>query len=125
MFPAPVIHRYRPFTGLGDQGRHSAIRAEPRAPDTVEYTFPGLPVDTYAVFSLGQVNDSSHPLTIRAGVKPIVGVDLRILNEDDPERPHTLLLLCQAKILLHGSTDRVYQRLVAEILKPGFCNVFL
>jgi len=32
---------------------------------------------------------------IEAGVKPIVGVDLKILNEDDSARPYTLLLLCQ------------------------------
>jgi DNA polymerase-3 subunit alpha len=32
---------------------------------------------------------------IAAGVKPIIGVDLRIFNESEPERPYTLLLLCQ------------------------------
>ena len=32
---------------------------------------------------------------IAAGVKPIIGVDLRILNEDDAEHPFTLLLLVQ------------------------------
>jgi len=30
-----------------------------------------------------------------AGVKPIVGVDLRIVNEDDSARPFRLILLCQ------------------------------
>jgi len=34
---------------------------------------------------------------IAAGVKPIIGADLRIVNEDDPERPYTLILLCQNK----------------------------
>jgi len=32
---------------------------------------------------------------IAAGVKPIIGADLRIVNEDDSERPYTLVLLCQ------------------------------
>ena len=32
---------------------------------------------------------------VAAGVKPIIGVDLRILNEDDSARPFRLILLCQ------------------------------
>ena len=32
---------------------------------------------------------------IAAGVKPIIGVDLRIENDDDPDHPFTLLLLVQ------------------------------
>ena len=32
---------------------------------------------------------------IAAGIKPVIGLDLRILNEDEPERPYTLLLLVQ------------------------------
>ena len=32
---------------------------------------------------------------IAAGVKPIIGADLRIANEDDPGRPFTLIVLCQ------------------------------
>ncbi|MBT8087687.1 MAG: DNA polymerase III subunit alpha [Gammaproteobacteria bacterium] len=32
---------------------------------------------------------------ITAGVKPIIGVDLRIRNEQENDRPFTLLLLCQ------------------------------
>ncbi len=27
---------------------------------------------------------------IAAGVKPVIGLDLRILNEDEPDRPYTL-----------------------------------
>ena len=30
-----------------------------------------------------------------AGIKPVVGVDLRIANEDDADHPHRMLLLCQ------------------------------
>ncbi len=32
---------------------------------------------------------------IAAGVKPIIGLDLRIVNEDDADHPFTLLLLVQ------------------------------
>lgn len=32
---------------------------------------------------------------IAAGIKPVVGIDLRIANDDDPEHPFTLLLLVQ------------------------------
>ncbi len=32
---------------------------------------------------------------IAAGVKPIIGLDLRIANDDDPDHPFTLILLVQ------------------------------
>ncbi len=32
---------------------------------------------------------------IAAGVKPIIGLDLRVRNDDEPDRPFALLLLCQ------------------------------
>jgi len=32
---------------------------------------------------------------IAAGIKPVIGLDLRIMNEEEPKRPYTLLLLCQ------------------------------
>ncbi len=32
---------------------------------------------------------------LAAGIKPIVGADLRIANIDDPARPHRMILLCQ------------------------------
>jgi DNA polymerase-3 subunit alpha len=34
---------------------------------------------------------------IAAGVKPLIGADVRLVNDDDPDRPHTLVLLCQNK----------------------------
>ncbi len=34
---------------------------------------------------------------VAAGIKPIIGVDLRLLNNDEPERPYHLVLLCQNK----------------------------
>jgi len=32
---------------------------------------------------------------VAAGVKPIIGTDLRIANDDEPDRPFTIILLCQ------------------------------
>jgi DNA polymerase-3 subunit alpha len=32
---------------------------------------------------------------IDTGIKPIIGLDLRIMNDEEPDRPFTLLLLCQ------------------------------
>jgi DNA polymerase-3 subunit alpha len=32
---------------------------------------------------------------VAAGIKPIIGVDLRIVNDDEPDRPFHLVLLCQ------------------------------
>ncbi|MCH7833846.1 MAG: PHP domain-containing protein, partial [Proteobacteria bacterium] len=32
---------------------------------------------------------------LAAGIKPIIGVDLRIENDDELDRPYTLILLCQ------------------------------
>jgi len=32
---------------------------------------------------------------IAAGIKPLIGADLRLVNEDDASRPHRLLLYCQ------------------------------
>ena len=32
---------------------------------------------------------------IAKGVKPIVGADLKIANDDEPDRPYTLIVLCQ------------------------------
>ena len=29
---------------------------------------------------------------IAAGIKPVIGVDLRIFNPDEPDRPYTLVL---------------------------------
>ena len=31
---------------------------------------------------------------VAAGIKPIIGADIRIANEDDPARPWHLVLLC-------------------------------
>ena len=32
---------------------------------------------------------------LAAGIKPVIGVDLRIADDEDPKRRHTLILLCQ------------------------------
>ncbi|MDX1507800.1 MAG: PHP domain-containing protein, partial [Woeseiaceae bacterium] len=32
---------------------------------------------------------------VAAGVKPLIGADIRIIDDGDPDRPYTLILLCQ------------------------------
>ncbi len=54
---------------------------------------------------------------ITAGVKPIIGVDVRIFNDDDPDRPHSLILLCQnndgyrnlSRLLTRGYIEERYR----------------
>lgn len=54
---------------------------------------------------------------IAAGVKPIIGADVRIFNDDDPDRPHTLILLCQnndgyrnlSRLLTRAFTEERYR----------------
>ena len=42
--------------------------------------------------------DKFYKAALAAGVKPIIGADLRIANEDERGRPYTLILLCQNEI---------------------------
>ena len=51
---------------------------------------------------------------VAAGIKPIIGVDLRIHNDDEPDRPYTLVLLCQNE---HGY--RNLSRLVTRAFLEG------
>jgi len=48
---------------------------------------------------------------IAAGVKPIIGVDLRIANDDDSTRPYRLILLCQ---------DNTGYRNLSQLLTKAF-----
>ena len=49
------------------------------------------------------MTDQSNPFgmvkfykqAVAVGVKPIIGADIRIVNEDEPDRPHRLILLCK------------------------------
>lgn len=50
---------------------------------------------------------------IAAGVKPIIGVDLNILNPDDADRPHRLILLCQNNAG-YGNLSRLVTRTYQE-----------
>jgi len=49
-----------------------------------------------------------------AGIKPIIGVDLRISNEEEPERPFQLILLCQ-----NEAGYRNLSRLVSRTFREG------
>ncbi len=49
-----------------------------------------------------------------AGVKPIIGVDLRIYNDDEPNRPYTIIMLCQ-----NESGYRNLSRLVTRAFLEG------
>ncbi len=50
---------------------------------------------------------------VAAGVKPVIGADVRIANDDDPDRPHTLILLCQ---------DRIGYRNLSRLLTKAFLD---
>ncbi len=49
-----------------------------------------------------------------AGIKPIIGVDLHISNEDEPDRPSHLILLCQ-----NNTGYRNLTRLVSRTYREG------
>ena len=49
-----------------------------------------------------------------AGIKPIIGVDLRITNEEEADRPHQLILLCQNEV-----GYRNLARLVSRTFREG------
>jgi len=51
---------------------------------------------------------------LEAGVKPIIGADLCIAGDDDQERPHTLIVLCQ-----HGAGYRNLSRLISRAYLEG------
>jgi DNA polymerase-3 subunit alpha len=47
-----------------------------------------------------------------AGVKPIIGADLRILNPDEPDRPYTLVLLAQNEAGYHRLSELITRAFV-------------
>ncbi|MBT8108004.1 MAG: DNA polymerase III subunit alpha [Gammaproteobacteria bacterium] len=47
-----------------------------------------------------------------AGVKPIIGSDLRILNPDEPDRPYTLVLLAQNEAGYHRLSELITRAFV-------------
>ena len=51
---------------------------------------------------------------LAAGIKPIIGVDLRITNEDEADRPYHLILLCQ-----NNTGYRNLSRLVSRTYLEG------
>ena len=47
-----------------------------------------------------------------AGIKPIIGADLRILNPDEPDRPYTLVLLAQSEAGYHRLSELITRAFV-------------
>jgi DNA polymerase-3 subunit alpha len=50
---------------------------------------------------------------LAAGVKPIIGADLRIVNEDDSSRPNRLILLCQNNVGYRNLSELLTQAYLA------------
>ena len=51
---------------------------------------------------------------VAAGIKPIIGVDLRIANADDAEQPYTLILLCQNAVGYRNLSELHHPRVSAK-----------
>ena len=70
----------------------STIRIPALMNQCVEHGMPAVALtDQNNLFGLVKF----YRKAIAAGVKPLIGLDLRILNEDEPDRPYSLLLLVQ------------------------------
>src|SRR5476649_1288980 len=50
-----------------------------------------------------------YEAAIAAGIKPIIGTDVWIKNEQDPQNPYRLILLCQNEIGYRNATEIVSQ----------------
>jgi DNA polymerase-3 subunit alpha len=84
------------FVHLHVHTEYSLVDSTVRIPALVEQCADdGMPAvaltDQNNVFGLVKFYRSA----IGAGIKPIIGADLRIANDDDPARPNALILLCQ------------------------------
>jgi DNA polymerase-3 subunit alpha len=84
------------FVHLHVHTEYSLVDSTVRIPALMQYCADdGMPAvaltDQNNLFAMVKF----YKKAIAAGIKPIIGVDVRIVNDDDPERPHTLILLCQ------------------------------
>jgi len=85
-----------PFVHLHVHTEYSMVDSTVRIPKLMdackEHGMPAVALtDQNNLFGLVKF----YRKAIAAGVKPLIGLDLRILNEDEPDRPYTLLLLVQ------------------------------
>ncbi len=87
------------------------VRIKPLISAVSEAGMPAVAVtDQYNLFAMVKV----HKAASAAGVKPIFGVDLRIYNDEEPEKPFSLVLLCQ-----NNEGYRNLTRLVSRTYKEG------
>jgi DNA polymerase-3 subunit alpha len=86
----------QPFVHLHLHTEYSLVDSTVRVASLMEQaTRDGMPAvamtDQNNLFGLVKF----YRRAMAAGVKPIIGADLRIANQDDKSRPYTLIVLCQ------------------------------
>ncbi len=86
-----------PFVHLRCHTEYSLVdgilRVRPLVDAVAEQGMPAVAVtDQSNLFSMVKF----YRAAIARGVKPIIGVDVWLANEDEPTRPHRLVLLCQS-----------------------------
>jgi DNA polymerase-3 subunit alpha len=100
------------FVHLHVHTEYSMVDSTVRIPELMEQcAASGMPAvaltDQNNLFGLVKF----YRKAMAAGIKPVIGLDLRIMNEEDPDRPFTLLLLCQNNVgyrNLSGLVTRSY-----------------
>jgi DNA polymerase-3 subunit alpha len=85
-----------PFVHLHVHTEFSLHDSTVRIPELMQH----CAADGMAAIAMTDLNNlfgmvKFYKQAVAAGIKPIVGVDLRIANDDEPERPFHLVLLCQ------------------------------
>jgi DNA polymerase-3 subunit alpha len=86
----------QPFVHLHVHTEYSLVDSTVRIPALMQHCADdGMPAvaltDVNNLFAMVKFYKNA----IAAGVKPVIGADVRIVNDDDPDRPYTLILLCQ------------------------------
>jgi DNA polymerase-3 subunit alpha len=91
-----VSHDRPPFVHLHVHSEYSLVDSTVRIPELIErcaeYGMPAVALtDRNNLFGLVKF----YGKAMAAGLKPIVGADVDLYNDDEPDRPHTLILLVQ------------------------------
>jgi DNA polymerase-3 subunit alpha len=86
----------KPFVHLHVHTEYSLVDSTVRIPALIdECVAQGMPAvaitDQNNLFGMVKF----YKRAIAAGIKPIVGADLKIANEEEPDRPYSLIVLCQ------------------------------
>ncbi len=85
-----------PFVHLHVHTEYSLVDSTVRIPEIMrQCAADGMPA--VAMTDLGNLFGTVkfYKQAVAAGIKPIIGVDLCIADEDEPERSHQLILLCK------------------------------